>query len=646
MLSTWAARVAFVTSVTLTTTRCSAIRARDLIGEHGPPASVDVAPAARALGVGDVVQLDATVRAADGAAVTGRPRVAWHSTNPRVASVSAEGLVTALGAGVDTIVASSGALQTAAVLLVIRDDEHTDAVITVNTGATHPVSRYVYGLNDLSVAWGDAKVPNATLNRVGGNRLSAYNWENNYSNAGNDYRYQNDRFMSASAAPGEAIRTRAEATFARGAALLVTVPTLGHVAGDALGEPLDTADATRAARLAAHFKVSRSAKGAPLSLTPDTTDAFVYQDEFVHWLEHTSAAARANPRTPVWYALDNEPDIWHTTHREVTGSLLTYDAFVDSTVAYARAIKREAPNALVFGPVVATYTGLVTLGRYPTPEPRYPVWQLRPFDAVYLDGLKRAEGRYGTRLLDVFDVHWYPQNGTDAGAISNDFASQDVAMIRARLQAPRSLWDPDFDEGSWVSSTTGGPIRLLPRLRALIAQHYPGTKLAITEYYFGRGGDISGGIAQADALGIFGREGVFAAALWPQAGLGAYGDSARRAYAYAFGAFDMFLNYDGAGGRFGDTGVDARTSDAASYSAYASLDDAGRVVLVLLNKTSTPREARVLVTHRAALRSGRAYAMLDGSPTPVRQPDPDVGPDNTVRYVLPPMSVNTLVLAP
>jgi hypothetical protein len=38
--------------------------------------------------------------------------------------------------------------------------------------------------------------------------------------------------------------------------------------------------------------------------------------------------------------------------------------------------------------------------------------------------------------------------------------------------------------------------------------------------------------------------------------------------------------------------------------------------------------------------------MLDGAPTPVRQPDPTVAPDNTVRYVLPPMSVSTLVLAP
>ena len=49
---------------------------------------------------------------------------------------------------------------------------------------------------------------------------------------------------------------------------------------------------------------------------------------------------------------------------------------------------------------------------------------------------------------------------------------------------------------------------------AKIAAHYPGTKLSISEYNYGAGGDISGGIAQADVLGVFGREGLFS----PQCG--------------------------------------------------------------------------------------------------------------------------------
>ncbi len=36
----------------------------------------------------------------------------------------------------------------------------------------------------------------------------------------------------------------------------------------------------------------------------------------------------------------------------------------------------------------------------------------------------------------------------------------------------------------------------------------------MTEWWYGRGGDISGGIAVADVLGLFAREGVYAATMW------------------------------------------------------------------------------------------------------------------------------------
>jgi hypothetical protein len=219
-------------------------------------------------------------------------------------------------------------------------------------------------------------------------------------------------------------------------------------------------------------------------------------------------------------------------------------------------------------------------------------------------------------------------------------------MIRTRLQAPRSLWDPSYDEESWVSQTTSGPIYLIPRLREMIAQHYPGTKISITEYFYGRGGDISGGIAQADVLGIFGREGVFAATLWPQAGLSAYGGSHAKAYAYVFGAFRAFLDYDGNGGRFGDTGAAATTSDAVNSSVYASLDAQGRVVLVAINKRASTQQARIVVSHGAPLKVAGVWAMTDGSPTAKRQADPAIDSSNTVLYAMPPMSVSTIVLAP
>ena len=41
-----------------------------------------------------------------------------------------------------------------------------------------------------------ASIRNLTINRLGGNRWTAYNWENNASNAGSDYNHQSDNYLT------------------------------------------------------------------------------------------------------------------------------------------------------------------------------------------------------------------------------------------------------------------------------------------------------------------------------------------------------------------------------------------------------------------------------------------------------------------
>ena len=532
---------------------------------------------------------------------------------------------------------------------------------TVDTRERHAISPLIYGANFATEkeAWGGALPPaGVTLDRMGGNRLSAYNWETNASNAGRDYRYQNDQLLSSSTTPGEAVRTRAAAAQARGLTFLPTVPMLPYVAGDFCGCDVGIRDAERANRLAVHFKRNVPSRGAaPADARPDANDGVVAQDEFVRWYQAAFPALGVDSTRPLLLTLDNEPDLWHDTHKEVQSDwnddasrprLQTYDAFIDTTIAFARAIKRVAPRAQLLGPGLATYAGFMTLGRHPHPDPVYTDWHTQPFLDVYLRRMRAAEQPGGGRLLDVLDLHWYPQLDVGGRMITDDHAEQDERIENARMQAPRSLWDPGFDEKSWVSSTAGGPIRLLPYLRERIARHYPGTRIAITEYFFGRAGDITGGITQADVLGIFGREGVYAAALWPQAGLDAapYDGDGRKAYAYAFAAFRMFRDYDGRGGRFGDVGVRATTSDPAASSVYASVDAEGRVVLVAINKQRVAAPVRIVLTHAGPLRSAHSFQLTAGSASPAAGPAPVLEGGTTVRYTMPALSVSTLVLAP
>ena len=496
---------------------------------------------------------------------------------------------------------------------------------TVDAGATHAISPFIYG--DNGVDW--AAHPRMTFDRAGGNRWSAYNWENNASFAGADYYHQNDGYLSPSLKPGEAIRSHVADAKWHGAASLVTVPLLGYAAADRLGGG-DVA-ASGPDYLQTRFRQSKARKGAPLSIAPDLTDGFVYQDEFVNWFKGQFPGLERDPKTPVFFSLDNEPDLWHETHVRIHPANPTYEEMATKTVAMAGMIKEHLPEATVFGPVSYGWSGYENLQNAPDANGRF-------FLDFYMDRVKAASDAAGKRLVDVLDLHWYPEafDATNSHRVTE--AASDPSTVAARVQAPRSLWDPTYVENSWIATWRTGAVRLIPRLKEKVAAHLPGTKLAFTEYYYGGGADISGGVAQADVLGVFGREGVFAANLWPL-------DTATHAYVY--GGFSMFRNFDGAYGAFGDTGLAASTSDAAKSSVYASVDaadPAGRMVLVAINKTGQPLAADLALANAGAFARAEVYNLTSASSTPVRGADLVLPGTAAFRYTMPPMSVTTLVL--
>src|SRR5207245_6082678 len=149
-----------------------------------------------------------------------------------------------------------------------------------STRGVHAISPWIYGTN--SSAW-SGRAAALTLGRAGGNRWTAYNWENNASNAGTDYLNQNDDFLGGGDTPGEAVRAPIAAAFAAGKSFVQTVPMAGYVAADKLGG----GDVNQTPNyLATRFRVSVAKKGAPPADPPDLNDGTVYQDEFVAWLEH------------------------------------------------------------------------------------------------------------------------------------------------------------------------------------------------------------------------------------------------------------------------------------------------------------------------------------------------------------------------
>lgn len=498
--------------------------------------------------------------------------------------------------------------------------------VRVDTGRA-PISPLVYGIN------GGAEVARdrPRVQRSGGNRLTAYNWENNASNAGSDYCHQNDRtFGGPGSPPAAAYRGLLDDARARGTAAIVTVPIIDHVAADhddrgdgGQGPPACVGDVRNSGPdyLATRFAANRARKGAPFAATPDLGDDAVYQDEAIDFVRRTWGDVR------VLVSLDNEPDLWSSTHARVHPDPVTYAELVERTTRFAAAVKDAWPAVEVLGFVSYGYAGYTTLQGAPDGAGR-------PFIPFFLDALRAAEQAAGRRLVDVLDLHWYPEARGDGVRISD---VPDARGAAARVQAPRSLWDPTYREDSWiVNDVLHEPIALLPRLRADVDAHYPGTRLGFTEWNYGGGDHVSGAIATADVLGVLGREGVALSTIW------LLRSPVQERFTLA--GLRVFTSYDGNGGAFGGTSVAAVSSDVAQVTAYASDDDfGGRQVIVLINKATVARTAGLrIAAPRTITRLDRW--VLDGD-APVIEASTPVTPaaTNAFRVELPPSSITIVV---
>ena len=535
------------------------------------------------------------------------------------------------------IAALCAAMAAAALCSLSATADSTRKVdITVDvTKDRKAISPYIYGIN--SEQWN--KEVSATAIRAGGNRFTAYNWETNASNAGADMNHINDTYFSTLTGkkfddkPGSVALYLSERCTEMGAYSLMTIPMAGYVSADTKGAVKEDE-----VQSAARFNKSEPAKGSEFSLTPDLNDGVVYQDEFVNYLVQTLGDASTETGIK-GYSLDNEPSLWRSTHPRVHPEKTGCKEIIDVSVATAKAIKAVDPTAEVFGPALFGYGAFDSFGN---PDDWSDIKADNGYEwfvDYYLDEMKKAEDANGQRLIDVFDVHYYTEAKGACGKRSCKHYS-DADCVAARLNSTRSLWDADYKEDSWITKDAGAKFfPLLPKLRASIDKYYPGTKLGITEYDFGAAYDISGGIAEADVLGVFAQNEVYFATLFSM-------DSK-----YQLTAIDLYTNYDGKGSGFGDTLVSCQSGDIETSTAYASVDEGSNdvVKLVITNKAFEDNtEAAIKISGGSEYKYAHLYSMNKMAPKVF---DLGEGKDkltlsgDTVTLTMEPETVSMLVLS-
>ncbi len=470
---------------------------------------------------------------------------------------------------------------------IIAPGTNPPVAIAVNAQAgLVPISPMIYGVafassNELSDL-------NFTMNRSGGNNETRYNWLINAHNLDADWYFES--VAETDPTPGGAADGHVANSLAGGAKPLITIPMIGW--SPKLG-----------ANRSAIWSYSVTNYGPQTSTDPWNPDAgngisstnnfaitnnnpndanfptnAAFQQNYVqHLIGRWGASTNGGVG---FYIMDNEHSIWFQTHQDIHPIGPTMQEIWSKMLTYASMVKSNDPNALVLGPEEWGWPGYFYSGYdqqwagqhgdynpadYPDRKANggwdYVPWLLNQFHQYSVTNNNK-------RLLDYCTVHCYPQEGSVSGN------AVDTATELLRNSSTRQFWDTNYVDPSWINSV----IMLIPRMKTWVADYYPGTKIGVTEYNWGAESYMNGATAQADILGIFGRESLDLATRWTT--------PATNTPTYL--AMKLYRNYDGHDSAFGNTSILTTVPNPDDLSAFGALrTNDGALTLMVINKDIT-----------------------------------------------------------
>ena len=528
----------------------------------------------------------------------------------------------------------------------------TSVAVTINVLANrHTISPYIYGgaFPANTTAISDT---GTTVVRWGGNAASTYNWQLFTDNADNDYYFEDFSFGALGNSADSDSKQFIKDVKAAGSVPLMTMVMLpwvaqtaetagtsgnGHwsfpqteypnqcsfdqynsdagngiVAGTCNNNPPTYITATTADLERTYFPILDShAQACPPSYAPASTTC-VYRSDWAAALatafgSGTCAIPYVQITSCHFYDMDNEIDIWGGTHRDVHPNPDSFQELRDIFVSESASLKGWDPAAVRLGPVSCCW---------------YFYWRSQTggsdtsshggvdFLPWWLNEVAWSDQVSGTRTLDMFDIHAYPDADT------NGLSTTQLKAMAAKIY--RDWWDPTFNSaasyivsgGFSIEPLDGKPFRV-PRMRALVNQIYPGTAFSITEWSaaFAGEGDFSTAIGDADAYGVMGRERVSLSTRWtaPQ--------SANPNYQ----SLKLFTNYDGSHHGFAPISVEATHNASPDlFSIYSAVNSAGTQMTILVLNKDPVNAAQVTFTNPGFTPTNfTTYTLSQSSPTTI-----------------------------
>jgi len=197
-----------------------------------------------------------------------------------------------------------------------------------------------------------------------------------------------------------------------------------------------------------------------------------------------------------YWSMDNEPDIWNSTHDDVMPTQPTAEAFMQLYFSVAKKARLKYPNIKLTGPV-------------PASEWQWYAWNNAKITALngqsytwlefFIKRISEEQTATGIRLLDVIDIHSYPGESNSSDIVQLHRLYFDTTYVYPGANGVKTIaasgWDNSITQefvfercNRWLNQYLG-------------ANH--GVTLGVSEYGFTHNNSNVSSVSYASLLGTF-----------------------------------------------------------------------------------------------------------------------------------------------
>ncbi|MGZ4118546.1 MAG: glycoside hydrolase family 44 protein [Bacteroidia bacterium] len=323
-----------------------------------------------------------------------------------------------------------------------------------------------------------------------------------------------------------------------------------------------------------------------LYLQPCTSDSTV--GILDHWFG--TGGLGYNSNSIKYWSMDNEPDIWNSTHDDVMPTEPTAEAFMQLYFAVAKKARAKFPNIKLVGPV-------------PASEWQWYSWnnaKITGADGLqytwlefFIKRISEEEAASGVRLLDVIDIHSYPNETNNADILQLHRIYFDTTYSYPGANGVKTIaasgWDPSITQefifercNRWLNHYMG-------------PGH--GVTCSVSEYGFTNNNANVSSVSYGSVLGTFADNGVefFSPWYW---------------YPGMWESLHLFSHYGKT------TRVASVSTDETNVSGYSSVNTANdSMTVILVNRSlSSSKTVTVNISNFAVPNGTYTTKRLSGLP--------------------------------